>query len=190
MARAHLFLAARRFHRVVIGLLQGFVGERGLGFLLQPESHQQLVAQEREPPLEVGIVAELLLLGGLRDHDDVGEIGDQMLALGFGRRRLHLGAHILLGEREVALLDVDAVDAGDDRVGAGRPASRTDEVSFEQPETAGRTSSSAAMAANAVERRRGAGRGGKSSEIMAWSWRKAAVGGAGQSRNEPRLAIA
>ena len=90
-----------------------------LGFFLQLVSHQQLVAQERQPPLEVGIVGEVLLVGGLRDHDDIGEVGDQMLALGLGRRRLHIGAHVLFGEREIALLDVDAVDAGDDRVGCG-----------------------------------------------------------------------
>ena len=42
-----------------------------------------------------------------------------MLPLGLGRRRLHIGAHILFGEREIALLDVDAVDAGDDRIGCG-----------------------------------------------------------------------
>ncbi len=42
-----------------------------------------------------------------------------MLALGLGRRRLHIGAHVLFGEREIALLDVDAIDAGDDRIGCG-----------------------------------------------------------------------
>ena len=120
VARVHLFLPAHGLHRVIVGLVQGVVGERGLGFILQLVPHQELVAQERQPPLEVGIVGELLLVGSLRDHDDVGEVGDQVLALGLGRCRLHVGAHVFLGEREIALLDIHAVDASDDRVRPGR----------------------------------------------------------------------
>ena len=67
--------------------------------------------------LKSATVAEVLLLGRLGDQDDVGEIGDQLLALGLRRHPLHVGAHVLLGEREVALPDIDAVDAGDHRVG-------------------------------------------------------------------------
>jgi hypothetical protein len=59
-----------------------FVGERSLGFLLQLVSHQQLVAQERQSALEVGSVGQVLLLGGLGDHDDIGEVGNQLFALG------------------------------------------------------------------------------------------------------------
>ena len=40
VAGAHLFLPAHGFHRLIVGLFQGFVGERGFGFLLQLVSHQ------------------------------------------------------------------------------------------------------------------------------------------------------
>ncbi len=67
--------------------------------------------------LDVVAVAELLLLGGLRQYDDVGEISDEVFALLIRRHLRHAGADLILGEREVALADIDAVDAGDHRVG-------------------------------------------------------------------------
>ena len=120
VARVHLLLAAHGLHGVIVGLVQGIVGESGLGLVLQLVPHQKLVAQERQPSLELGSVGELLLVGGLRDHDDVGKIGDQVLALGLRRGCLHIGAHVLLREREIALRDIHSVDARNDRVRPGR----------------------------------------------------------------------
>ena len=115
----HLFLPSHRSHRFIVGLVQGLVSERSLGFPLQLVSHQQLVAQERQTPLEVRIVAEIFLVGSLRHHDYVGEIRNQIFVLGFRRRRLHVGAHVLFGQRQIALCDVDTIDTRDDRVGRG-----------------------------------------------------------------------
>ena len=74
---------------------------------------------EGEPALHVRPVTQLLLLGGLRQHDHVDQIVDQVIALLLRRYRRHIAADLLLGEGEVALADIDAVDAGDDRILVG-----------------------------------------------------------------------
>jgi hypothetical protein len=72
---------------------------------------------------------------------------------------------------------------------AGASDEEFDEVFFEQPDTAGRTISNTPRAANASERADGAERSKNLAEVMAWVLGRAAVGGAGQSRKQPRLAM-
>ena len=66
--------------------------------------------------LDVGTVGKLLLLGGLRQDDDVDEIVDEVVALLFRRHVRHVAADFFLGERDIALADIDAVGAGDHRI--------------------------------------------------------------------------
>ena len=54
--------------------------------------------------------------------------------------------------------------------GSDAEAGASDDEFFEQPETAGKRNSSAAMVAGAISRRRGAEGGSILGEVMAWSW--------------------
>src|ERR1700733_3750921 len=67
--------------------------------------------------LDVVAIADLLLVGRLRQYDDIREISDQVFAFLLGRHLRHVAADLILGQREVALVDIDAVDAGENRVG-------------------------------------------------------------------------
>ena len=100
------------------------VGDGGFAGLLQQRFHQHPVAVEGEPALDVGAVADLLLLGRLRQHDDVGEVGDQVIALLVRPHLRHVAADLLLGEGDIALVNVDAVGAGYHRTGILRPQRR------------------------------------------------------------------
>ena len=124
VARVHLLLARHLLDGFFVDLAFRFVGQRGLARVLQQRFHQEPVAIEREPPLDIRPVAEFLLLGRLREHDHVDEIGDEIIALLLRRHRRHIGADFLLGEGEVALADIDAVNAGDHRILDRRRAPR------------------------------------------------------------------
>jgi hypothetical protein len=67
-------------------------------------------------PLEIGIVLEAFFLGGLREQDHVGQVAHQVVALGVGAALGKVLPDVLLGQRQIALVDLDAVDRGDDRV--------------------------------------------------------------------------
>ena len=112
-----LFLGRHLLDRLVIDLVHGVVGQGRFAGILQQRFHQHLVALEGEMALDVVTIADLLLVGGLRQYDDVREISDEVFAFLIGRHLRHAGADLILGQREVALMDIDAVDAGDDRVG-------------------------------------------------------------------------
>ena len=112
-----LFLGRHLLDRLVIDLVHGVVGQGGLAGVLQQRFHQHLVALEGEVALDVVAIADLLLVGGLRQYDDIRQISDEVFAFLIGRHLRHAGADFILGQREVALVDLDAVDAGDDRVG-------------------------------------------------------------------------
>ena len=62
--------------------------------------------------------ATFFALGRLGRQDHVGEIGHQVVALGVAGQRLELLvlADVLLGHRQIALVDFDAVDLGDHRI--------------------------------------------------------------------------
>ena len=115
MARVHFLLFADLLDGLVVDLVHRRVGQRFLADRLQQAFHQQLLAGEVELALEVGRVAQLLVLGGLRHEDHVGHELHQVVLLGFRRHRRNL-AGLLLGGGEVALVDFDAVDLGDKRV--------------------------------------------------------------------------
>ena len=65
--------------------------------------------------LELRRVGHLLVFGRLRHQDHVGDELHQVVLLGVRRHRRQL-AGLFLGDREVALVDFDAVDLGDQRV--------------------------------------------------------------------------
>ena len=113
----HLLLGRHLLDRLVIDLVHRVVGQGGLAGILQQRLHQHLVALEVDAVLDVVAIADLLLVGGLRQDDDVGEISDEVFAFLIGRHLRHAGADLILGEREVALADIDAIDAGDERIG-------------------------------------------------------------------------
>ena len=93
-------------HGFVVDLAHLLVGRGRLDVVLQHQAHQQLVVHEGFALLEAGVVLQVALLGFLRDQDDVGDVGDQLLALG---RRVHLMdvfAEIVLRHRKIALADL------------------------------------------------------------------------------------
>ncbi len=118
MARVHFLLVRHLLDRVFVDLVHRVVGHRRGAGVLQQGFHQHLVALELDAVLDVVAVGQLLLLGGLRQDDDVGEIGNEVIAFLVGPHLRHVGADLVLGQREVALADVDAVGAGDDRIGS------------------------------------------------------------------------
>ena len=95
----HFLLVRHLLDGVVIDLVHRVVGQGGLAGVLQQGLHQHLVALELDAVLDVVPVGELLLLGGLRQHDDVGEIGDEIFALLVGPHLRHVGADLVLGQR-------------------------------------------------------------------------------------------
>ncbi len=111
----HFLLLAHLLDRVVIDFVHGLVGQRGLAGRLQQFFHQQLVAGEGEPLLEHRRVGHLLVFGRLRHQNHVGDELHQVVLLGVRRHRRQL-AGLVLGDREVALVDLDAVDLGEQRV--------------------------------------------------------------------------
>ena len=106
VAGAHLLGRAHRLDLLVVDLLQRLVGDHLAGMLRQERAHQELVAQEGEPLLELVAVLDVARLGRLGHQDDVGEVGDQVLAPHIGRHVLQLGAEVVLGHGEIALVDV------------------------------------------------------------------------------------
>ena len=119
VASVHLFLVLHLLDGFVIDLAFRFVGQRRLAGVLQQRFHQEAVVIEGEPPLHIRPVTQFLLLGRLRQHDHVDEIVDEVIALLLRRYRRHIAADLLLGEGEVALTDIDAVNAGDHRILVG-----------------------------------------------------------------------
>ena len=116
MARVHLLLVAHLLDRIVVDFVHGVVGQGGFAGVLQHRFHQHPVMIESEPAADVVALVDLLLLGGLRHDNDVGEIRDQIIALLIRRHLRHVAADFLLGEGKVAQVDVDAVGAGDNRI--------------------------------------------------------------------------
>ena len=112
MARVHLLHLAHLLDGFVINLVHGLVGERRLVDRLQQVFHQQLFAREGDAALECVAVGHLLGFGRLRHQDHVGEELDQVVFLGVWRHRRNL-AGLFLGDGEVALVDLGAVDLGD-----------------------------------------------------------------------------
>ncbi len=115
VAGVHLLHLAHLLDGFVIDLVHGLVGERRLADRLQHLFHQQLVARERDPALERVAVGHLLGFGRLRHQDHVGDELDQVVLLGVRRHRRNL-AGLFLGDGEVALVDLGAVDLGDERI--------------------------------------------------------------------------
>ncbi len=66
-----LFLGRHLLDRFVIDLVHGVVGQGGFAGILQQRFHQHLVALEGEVALDVVTIADLLLVGGLRQDDDI-----------------------------------------------------------------------------------------------------------------------
>ena len=97
--------------------MHGVVGQGRFAGVLQQRFHQHLVVLESEVALDVVAIADLLLVGGLRQYDDVRQISDEVFAFLIGRHLRHAGADFILGQCEVALMDLDTIDAGDERVG-------------------------------------------------------------------------
>ena len=102
---------------VVIDFVHRVVGLRSLPGVLQQRLHQHFVALEFDAVPDVVAVGKLLLFGGLRQHHDVGEIGDEVLALLIRRQLRHVAADFFRGHGKVALADIDAIGAGDHRIG-------------------------------------------------------------------------
>ena len=123
MAGVHLFLVLYLLDGFVIDFAFRFIGQGGFPGVLQQRFHQQSVVVEGEPVLDIGPIAQLLLLGGLRQHDHIDEIIDEVIALLLRGYRRHVAADLLLGESEVARMDIDAVGAGDHRIAVLRPRS-------------------------------------------------------------------
>jgi hypothetical protein len=120
----------------LVDLLHGVVGGRGLAFGRQQAVHQQPVARESQPLLEILVVLDLLVLGGLGDDLHVDQERQHVVLLG---RRVHLGeagSKFLFREGDVALADFGAVDLGQHRVGVLRPHRESSEQN--QRETTGR----------------------------------------------------
>ena len=116
-----LFLGWHLLDSFVIDLVHGVVGQGRFADILQQRFHQHLIVLEGEMPLDVIAIANLLLVGRLRQNNDIREISDEVFALLLGRHLLrHAGADLILGQREVALMDLDAIDAGKDRIGVLR----------------------------------------------------------------------
>ena len=134
VAGVNFLLAGDLLGGVLIDLLHGLVGGRGLAFGRQQAVHQQPVARERQPLLEILVVLDLLVLGGLGDDLHVDQERQHVVLLG---RRIHLreaGPEFLLGERNVALADLGAVDLGEHRVGSSaRTGSRRAEAWRDSP---------------------------------------------------------
>ena len=112
----HLFLLRHRLDGFVVDLAHFLFAGGVLGALGQHHAHQDLVADEGLALLEHGLVAQLVFLGRLRDQNNIGDIGDELLALDFRRRLMRLVAQIVLGDGDVAVPDFDAVDPRDDRI--------------------------------------------------------------------------
>ena len=93
------------------------VGHGGFAGILQQRFHQRFVPLEFDALLDVVAIGELMLIGGLRQNDDVGKIGDEIVAFLLGTHFRHRRADILFGQGKIALPDIDAVGAGKDRVG-------------------------------------------------------------------------
>ena len=111
----HLLLLTHLFGRFVIDIMHGFVGECFLAGFLQQLLHQQLLAVKGELAFKLQRVAHLLRFGRLRHQNHVGHELDQVVLLGVRRHWRQLTG-LLLGDGEVALMDLGTVDLGHHRV--------------------------------------------------------------------------
>jgi hypothetical protein len=64
-------------------------------------------------------VLQIFLFGCASDQQDVRHVADEVLAHDIGRHLLELVAEVLHRDEQVALPDVDSIDAREDRVRAG-----------------------------------------------------------------------
>ena len=106
---------ANLFDRIFVDLVHGIVGEGVLADRLQQTFHEQFLAGKFGLALELGRVAEFLVLRGLRHQDHVGDKLDQVVLLGFRRHRRDLSS-LFFSDGEVALMDFDTIDLGDQGV--------------------------------------------------------------------------
>jgi hypothetical protein len=112
-----------RLDLLVVDLAQGLVAGRCPGVLLQHRGHQKFIAQKRLPLLELVGVVEVASLRRARGQDNVGDIGNELLAPLLGRQLLQIDAEVILSHRQLTFSDIDSVDPGHHRVGcrsAGR----------------------------------------------------------------------
>ncbi len=125
VAGVDFLLARDLLGGILIDLLHGLVGGRSLAFARQQAVHQEPVARERQPLLEIVVVLDLLVLGGLGDDLHVDQERQDVVLLGRG---IHLGearTEFLLGEGHVALADLRAVNLGEHRIGVVSPGRQT-----------------------------------------------------------------
>src|SRR5260370_42713185 len=88
---------------VLIDLLHGLVGGRGLAFGRQQAVHQEPVARERQPLFEILVIFDLLVLGGLGDDLHVDQERQHVVLLGRGLHLGEAGPEFLFCQRDVAL---------------------------------------------------------------------------------------
>src|SRR5258707_4520131 len=91
---------------LLIDLLHGLVGGRGLALGRQQAVHQEPVARERQPLFEILVIFDLFVLGGLGDDLHVDQERQDVVLLGRGVHLREAGSEFLLGERDVALADL------------------------------------------------------------------------------------
>ncbi len=108
----HFLLVTHLLDGFVIDLVHGVVRHRRLADISKQGFHQHLVALEFDAVLDRVAVADLLLLSGLGQQDNVAEIRDEVVALLVWSHLRHVAADFILGAGEVALADINAVNAG------------------------------------------------------------------------------
>ena len=106
---------------VVIDLLHGFIGGRGLAFDRQQIVHQEPVAGEGEAGLEVVAILDFLGFGSLGDDLHVDQERQYVFFLGRGVHLGEAGPEFFLGQRDVALANFSAVHLGEHGVGIFGP---------------------------------------------------------------------
>ncbi len=122
----HFLFRPHGLDGVLIELALGLFRHRALGLVPQLQAHQHLAADERQVVLEIRVLRQLLVagVGRLGNQNDIGHIGDELLTLRLGRSVLQVLADVLCRHGEIALPDVDAVDARDRGIGGRRGRGR------------------------------------------------------------------
>ncbi len=117
VAGVHFLVAGDLLGGLLIDLLHRLIGGGGLALGGQQLIHQDAVAGEIEPALEIGPLGDLLVLGGLGDDLHVDQERQHIFPLGGG---VHLGevrGQFLFSQSDVVLADFDAVNLGEYRIG-------------------------------------------------------------------------
>src|SRR5262249_9455045 len=117
MTSPYLLLIPHLLDGVVVDLAHGLVADITLRNLAQQQPCQQLGTHGSEAALEVVAAAQSLFLSGATEQDHVDQMGNQIIASRFGSGVLRqTRADLLLSERKVALVDLYAIDFGDNRI--------------------------------------------------------------------------